>query len=73
MIHIRSSKSNSQSSYHKIYPKSQYYDYFYKNEARGLRNMGNTCYLNSALQCLHKTIYFQNYFAKKMQQIRNTS
>ena len=40
---------------HQFYQKEEY------QIARGLKNIGNTCYMNSALQCLMRT---QSFIAK---------
>ena len=34
-------------------------------DIRGLINMGNTCYLNSVIQCLYHTNIFSNFCKKK--------
>ena len=34
------------------------------NEMPGLRNLGNTCYINAILQCLIRTPYFGPYLQK---------
>ena len=34
-------------------------------KSQGLPNIGNTCYLNSAFQCLRFTPLFQSYFGKQ--------
>ena len=31
----------------------------------GLRNLGNTCYMNAGLQCLSHTVSLKNYFLDK--------
>ncbi len=33
--------------------------------ATGLSNLGNTCFMNSALQCVSNAKYLKNYFQSK--------
>ena len=42
--------------------KNTYLDKHYERGLAGLINYGNTCYINSVIQCLSNTIDFRNYF-----------
>lgn len=34
----------------------------YQKKTKGLENIGNTCYMNAAIQVLANTPYFRQYF-----------
>ena len=42
-----------------------------RNGKTGLGNLGNTCYMNSVIQCLSHTEILKNYFISKMYLIEN--
>ncbi len=45
--------------------KDNYKKKKFNNYKNGLKNVGNTCYLNSILQCLRINLDFSDYFLKK--------
>jgi len=45
--------------------KSQPSSQSHHSHTQGLYNLGNTCYMNSALQCLANTKHFKDYFCGK--------
>ena len=49
-------------------------NYKFNNSFIGLGNLGNTCYINSVIQCLKHNIEFSNYFLKETykEDINNT-
>jgi ubiquitin carboxyl-terminal hydrolase 8 len=40
-------------------------DYYKDKGKSGLKNMGNTCYMNSAIQCLSNTLELSHYFLSR--------
>jgi len=44
------------------FPSKEVYSINPQNSILGFKNLGNTCYLNAALQCLSHTKELANYF-----------